>query len=172
MNQLVKRQALVSSIETKTLVITARAKPTSLATIAKFLEQDQQIVRTIGTLVSKVLEDYCRIISGQFPELEFRDTQKAAEFLRARGLLSQNETNQRRLFQILAKENLQHEQNPEPADPLAMVREAAKQLQAQGMELDSEQLEAAQLTLVNGLLVKNEELKEFNAQIKEQQERN
>jgi len=142
----------------KTLVTSVRFRPTTLATLAKYMASRQSHHHSMSAIVSECLEDLARLISDQHPEMAFQDIGSATRFLESIGAISQSQKNKKRLFQAQALESLTATQSEaDQNSELDLRRMVINQLVKSGETPSAEQLELAQLTLVSsGNLVKNE----------------
>lgn len=139
--------------EKKTITISVRVKPTTLATLANFMEHNGVLLSNRGQVISACLDQKCEEIRQTFGT-SFPTESSALEFLVSRDFLGNAKVNQRKIFDIRsndsAKSSMQSVYFPgQPQkrefDQLAAFREVIRNLIAMGQEPDAEQLRLAQM---------------------------
>ena len=146
-----------------TLVTSVRFRIKSLARIAKFMQLNGQIPVSTSEIVKEGLNLLNDIIIKQFPMADFYDETSAFEFLKSLNLMGQSQRNKRRLQGILANDSLVQTKQENSFDQLGAFREIAQFMMQTEGAVNAVALEKAQMTVVNGKLVKNEEISGLNS---------
>jgi hypothetical protein len=142
----------------KTLVVSVRFQLRTLATAAKFMQVNGLTPASVSDVVKCGLESLNDVVIRQFPETEFEHETSAFNYLTNLGLLSSSKRNKKRLHGILSEDSLKIAKREDSFDQLGAFREIAQFMMQTEGAVNATTLEKAQMTVVNGRLVENEQL--------------
>lgn len=137
----------------KSLVVSVRIKPTTLATLVRFVQQHGQSVANRGQVIAAVLEQKVDEIQEVFGT-SFQTESDALAFLESNDLLGDSKLNRKRVFRIRSNESqvsVSTETTPKDKEgeynQLDMFREIVNNLVEIGEVPTKHQLGLAQMVL-------------------------
>ena len=107
----------MNNVKAQTLVVSVRFKPSTLATLAKFLALNGIEPTSVSQVARTGLEHLELMVLEQFPETDFENENEAVNYLDGLRLVSQSKQNAKRVFGILSNESLTQTLNENSSRP-------------------------------------------------------